>query len=48
MVTDDVGNHNEPNAEEADMDRKKRSKKAGVVSPSLGSAGSSERPVRSQ
>jgi hypothetical protein len=48
MVTDDFGNPNEPNREEADIDRKKHSKKAGAVSPSLGSAGSMERPVRSQ
>jgi hypothetical protein len=46
MVTDDFGNPNEPNREEADIDRKKHSKKAGAVSPSLGSAGSMERPVQ--
>jgi hypothetical protein len=48
MVTDDFGNPNEPNAKEADIDSNKCSKKAGAVSPSLGSAGSIERPVRLQ
>jgi hypothetical protein len=48
MVTDDFGNPNEPNEKEADIDRNKCSKKDGAVSPSLGSAGSIERPVRLQ
>jgi hypothetical protein len=48
MVTDDSGNPNEPNIEEVDVVRKKRTKKAGADSPSLGPVGSIERPIRSQ
>jgi hypothetical protein len=48
MVTDESDMPNAPNAEEVDVDRKKRTKKAGADSPSLGSTGSLERPIRSQ
>jgi hypothetical protein len=48
MVTDESGMPIVSNTEEVEADRKKRTKKAGADSPSLGSAGSLERPVRSQ
>jgi hypothetical protein len=48
MVMDESGMPIVSNTEEVEADRKKRTKKAGADSPSLGSAGSLERPVRSQ
>jgi hypothetical protein len=48
VLVDDTGISKEPHPEVADTDRKKRSKKEGANSTSLGSAGSLEEPVRSQ
>ncbi|KAK1682888.1 hypothetical protein QYE76_043736 [Lolium multiflorum] len=48
MLVDGTGISKEPHPEVTDTDRKKRSKKEGANSTSLGSAGSLEEPVRSQ
>jgi hypothetical protein len=48
MLVDGTGIPKEPHPEVTDTDRKKRSKKEGANSTSLGSAGSLEEPVRSQ
>jgi hypothetical protein len=48
MITDGMGASRDGTREDAVFDRKKRTKKAGADSPSLGSAGSHKGSVRSQ
>jgi hypothetical protein len=48
MVTDKNPPFTDVSKSIAEFERKKRSKKAGAISPSLGSAGSREESVRSQ